>query len=78
MDSYFQNLSASVDPVIEDMGVDSEAVVQDILDAINIEQTYCNLNETRETIQETAEELDDSSFPNIVCRNDCKKDDSGC
>ena len=50
MDSYFQNLSESVDPVIEDMGVDSEAVVQDILDAINIEQTYCSLNETRDTI----------------------------
>lgn len=44
VDSYFQNLSESVDPVIEDMGIDSEGVAQDILAAMDIEPTYCDIN----------------------------------
>lgn len=78
MDSYFQNLSKSVDPVIAGMGIDSDALVQDILAAVDIESTYCSINETQDTIQETANQLEDRNFPNIVCLNDCAEGDVDC
>lgn len=45
---------------------------------MDIETTYCNLNSTQEVIQETASELADTSFLNIICLNSCNESDSDC